>query len=68
MSALLRLQQNFQQYILQAHEAMHAEIMQTERVDTQTRLRIYASGTKVCYGPGATKQDGVAHRARSAGI
>ena len=47
MSALLRLQQDFQQYILQAHEAMHAEIVQTKQVDTQTRLGIYASAYRL---------------------
>jgi len=47
MSALRRLQEDFQQYILQTHQAMHAQIVQTEAVDTQTRLGIYAKAYRL---------------------
>jgi hypothetical protein len=47
MSALRRLQQDFQKYIFQAHEAMQAEIVETERVDIKTKLGIYASAYRL---------------------
>jgi hypothetical protein len=47
MSALRRLQQDFQQYIFRAHEAMQTEIVETTRVDGKTRLGIYASAYRL---------------------